>query len=89
MSLPIICVDIDEYLNDLFYERYELINNEHTINTSNQLFNSYNQSIDYINSHKQYKNELLFDLMTEIYSVKDDNLLTDSQFTTLFSNMRQ
>ena len=85
MSIPIVCLDIDEYLNDLFYYRYDLAaHNEGGI--ADQLFLSFVKSIEYIKEQKQtQKNELLYDLLTEIYSVMDDELMSLPQFKLLQS----
>ena len=91
MSIPIICLPIDEHLNKLFLYRYNLINENDEKPVSDldkKLFKSFASSIKYIKSHnKLYANELLYDLVTEIYSIMDDNLMYDSQLEQLLALM--
>ena len=91
MSIPIVCLPIDEHLNKLFLYRYNIINENDEKPVSDldeKLFKSFVASIKHIKSHnKLYANELLYDLVTEMYSVMDDNLMNDSQLEQLLALM--
>ena len=82
--MPIVCLGVDEYLDELFDYRYNLSITEQN-NISDKLFLSFVKSIEYIKQHKHYKREYLYDLLTEIYSIMDDELMTLSQFKLLRS----